>query len=537
MTLNTVVTTMMMMNQATETTTATETKTVCNWCGNEYDENSMMTQAANGCYYCETCIDNYFTACDECGEYYRTVDMTETMDGQYHFCANCIDDDDDVCTTCVECIGYYRTDDMTESANCDFYCNTCRDQLLTQCDECGKWVLDDDTTDVSGTTYCEDCLEEHTSVCEHCNDRIHNDYSYWHNDETYCEDCIDEVYPQCDHCGNRYPINDGYETADYHHICNDCYCDHYTTCDDCGEVFPYDDVLNTNDGAYCENCYIANEHSDTIREYGNSPDLVFHHRSSDDDRVFMGVELEIDKGGQDNDNARRIESHFADDHVYFNSDGSLNNGFEIISHPFTYDYYRNEGLIDMYKDAMNAAKAMNYRSHDTTTCGLHVHVGRTALGTTQEERDATLGKLWFLTKKFWPELVKFSRRTLGNLNQWAAPLDVDNADVDRDTAETIGKKVTEKGKANRYHAINVTNSATIEFRIFRGTLNHDTFTATIELVHGLVTFARSASMDACKAITFTDFINTVSNRNNYQQLTNYVNKRVYNIIPTAEEVM
>ena len=478
--------------------------------------------------------------CDSCGEYFKFTSLT--IIEEHAICTDCKnklvdatnDSDDELDTPCAECGEYHNSDNMTETATGDFYCEDCKKQVLTQCDECGDWHLSDDMTEVDNITYCESCLDENTYTCEHCDTRHHESDMVWfsegRNEGMYCDDCIDFVAPQCNRCGTRYAWADCVETFDGDLICNDCYCDYYATCDDCGDIRDTDSMFFTDEAAYCEHCYTHNGHDDSIiRGYGEAPTLRFHDTDEDEDTstIYMGVELEIDGGGKDHNNAKRIEDCFNEDHVYFNSDGSLNNGFEIISHPFTYDYYRNEGLIDMYTDAMKEAKAMHYRSHDTTTCGLHIHVGRAGLGVTQEEQDATLGKLWYLTDKFWPELVKFSRRTLDNLNRWAAPLDVENADIEKDTPETIGKKVTESGKNDRYHAINVQNSATIEFRLFRGTLNIDTFTATIELVHGLVTFARGATMDACKAITFRDFISTVSKRNEYKELENYTNNRIF----------
>ena len=44
-----------------------------------------------------------------------------------------------------------------------------------------------------------------------------------------------------------------------------------------------------------------------------------------------------------------------------------------------------------------------------------------------------------------------------------------------------------KETSTRYMALNLTNYYTIEFRIFRGTLNFDTFMASVELVNNIVT--------------------------------------------------
>lgn len=432
--------------------------------------------------------------------------------------------------------GYHaRVEDMTADTDGNLYCVNCTADFLQECCNCGEYHVIEDTNEFKGDYYCELCFEDLTCVCESCEERFLNDEltfftSGRDTEGMYCESCIDEIAPRCDSCDERVHRDYGYTTAQDEYICQDCYGDSYNVCDDCGEIYHSDNMLSTTRGTYCEDCYTENGHGggNTIRAYGDNPALEFHNTDNDSNNpVYMGVELEIDGGGEDHKNAERIQNCFPENHVYFNSDGSLNNGFEIISHPFTYDYYRNNGLIDMYADAMQEAKEMNYRSHDTTTCGLHIHVGRAGLGITQEEQDATLGKLWYMTQKFWPELVTFSRRTSESLDRWAAALRVDDADLENDSAETIGKKVKERGAVDgRYRAINVTNSATIEFRMFRGTLKNHTFTATIELVHALVTLAKSLSMDILKTLSFKDFINTACIRNKYKELGTYSYTRI-----------
>ncbi|MEI3506028.1 MAG: hypothetical protein V8Q32_00590, partial [Anaerotignum faecicola] len=56
-------------------------------------------------------------------------------------------------------------------------------------------------------------------------------------------------------------------------------------------------------------------------------------------------ELEIDEGGGFEANAKellKLANSEADQFIYCKSDGSLSEGFEIVSHPFTLDYHINE---------------------------------------------------------------------------------------------------------------------------------------------------------------------------------------------------
>ena len=56
------------------------------------------------------------------------------------------------------------------------------------------------------------------------------------------------------------------------------------------------------------------------------------------------MELEIDEGGESNYEANLIQqiANCDHDHIYCKHDGSLEDGFEIVTHPMTLDYHRNE---------------------------------------------------------------------------------------------------------------------------------------------------------------------------------------------------
>lgn len=60
---------------------------------------------------------------------------------------------------------------------------------------------------------------------------------------------------------------------------------------------------------------------------------------------------------------------------------------------------------------------MGYQSHQSGTCGLHVHVNRTAFGETEKEQDEVIARILYHFEKHWEELLKFSRRTYKQLKQ------------------------------------------------------------------------------------------------------------------------
>ena len=151
------------------------------------------------------------------------------------------------------------------------------------------------------------------------------------------------------------------------------------------------------------------------KEYNYKPEPIFYGSGD----LFMGIELEIDKGGEYNSNAQKLLNiaNARAEHIYCKHDGSIEEGFEIVSHPMTLEYH----IDNMnWKEVFEAAVAMDYRSHQTTTCGLHIHVNRHAFGSTIDAQEDVISRIVYFVENHWNELLKFSRRTEANINRWAS---------------------------------------------------------------------------------------------------------------------
>ena len=127
--------------------------------------------------------------------------------------------------------------------------------------------------------------------------------------------------------------------------------------------------------------------------------------------------------------------------------------------------------------------------------------------------------------RFTPEIIRFSRRRPSQMERYCRPLSLENiGGMDQEeTLESLTYKIKENGRHNRYLALNLCNRDTIEFRIFRGTLNVDTFTATIQFVKELVNYAKFHSLDEVKTISWFNFMRFTSIGN--VELTNYYRDR------------
>ena len=240
---------------------------------------------------------------------------------------------------------------------------------------------------------------------------------------------------------------------------------------------------------------------------------------------YFGVELEIDGAGEYDSNADKILAigNRDEPRVYCKHDGSLDEGFEIVSHPATLDSHMHSFP---WEQMMNAAVSMGYRSHQATTCGLHVHISRDAFGRTEQAQEAAIARLLFFVEKHWNELLKFSRRTNRQLERWAARYGY------RDTP----KEMMDHAKSyhyGRYTCVNLTNTDTVEIRIFRGTLKYNTFIATLQLVNRLCDVAIYLTDSELHAMSWSDFTAGITEPELIQYLKE---RRLYLNEPVESEV-
>ena len=409
------------------------------------------------------------------------------------------------------------------------------------CADCGCVIETDDYyTTYDGRVICEDCYESYYFTCEDCGCVFPTDDVVTVNRGNIwvCEDCADRHYYRCDDCGeyftDRYVHTDDFGTV----ICDDCY-DYrdYTTCYDCGRI-SRDNYWNDEvDGYLCGDCERSRNENCAFHEYSYKPEPEFHmcddeKRDGVDDMAipYFGVELEIDGGDDHRDVSEDIRALGLP--VYCKHDGSLDDeGVECVTHPCTLAYHEN---VFGWGALVDTALRHDYLSHNTSTCGLHVHVNRRCMGDTRAERNRTAGNLVLLCLPLWDKLVTFSRRTESRLNEWAKrpePFrvipgenywqDEKVYDLEGQDDETLMEMALNTYHDGRYQAVNLTNSSTVEFRLFRGSLRRSTILASIALVNNMVAYAKTHTPTECLHATFADVVNV----ENHEVLNAYCHQR------------
>ena len=201
------------------------------------------------------------------------------------------------------------------------------------------------------------------------------------------------------------------------------------------------------------------DYSDVIKSYHSTAKNKFVGVGD----YFLGVELEMEMEDYSKRNVVYGELHrliHSNKNFVLERDGSLNYGFELITQPHTY-----EKLLTTLK----VVEEIPYVSAKSSRCGMHVHISKKAF---KEELEQ--GTLILICMHLQNYFKKFSERksydycrlhlrgaTFSDIDSW--------------------NKVF-SNRSERRMFINLTNSQTVEFRIFQGSTDYNTIVANVQMV-------------------------------------------------------
>lgn len=358
--------------------------------------------------------------------------------------------------------------------------------------------------------------EESLCTCENCLQDFDENNGIMIDEDFYCDECADRIFDTCIECGRMILGEDNVGDSDCF-LCQSCYDSHYTYCDECEAFIRIDSAHYSDDDEFgesplCLSCYERTRSGCPIHDYSYKPSPIFYGSES----RYFGVELEMDEGGKSKENARELLgiANKGVEHIYIKSDGSLNDGFEIVTHPMTLYYHLNKMK---WRELLRKSQELGYYSHQTDTAGLHVHVNRNSLGETAEKQEDTISRILHFVEMFWNELLIFSRRKEGELKRWA----------DRYGRKGNPKETYESAKlaySARYRSVNLTNRSTIEFRIFKGTLKYSTLAATLQMVNEICNVALFYSDKDLNKMTWSGFVASLD-ENKLPELVGYLKGR------------
>ena len=356
------------------------------------------------------------------------------------------------------------------------------DNELINCDGCSNEMSRDDSfTANNGEIVCSDCIQ----VCEYC-ETIYTTSDDWYNvdDQSWCESCWSDNSFTCSRCDYTYNSHRDGGTSignrgDY--WCEDCVSSHATYCDECDEYYP-------DSGGECSCSASA---SGKIHQYSYKPNPVFH--GGNDNNLYMGFELEMSFGDDpDRNNYNTAISDVLEleqaDICYLKQDGSIEGwGFELVSHPHTLGAY--EQATDLW-NYIEACRKRGARSWDTTSCGLHVHVSRSAF-----KSGAHTHRFLSLIYRNPREMMKLAGR---KNSRFARFDDVYKPDEWGVPQFNLRDKVHGGSMTERYSAVNTNNDYTLELRFFRGNMKREGIMTALELCHASVEYTRNMSVSDVK---------------------------------------
>ena len=300
-------------------------------------------------------------------------------------------------------------------------------------------------------------------------------------------------------------------------VCNSCFEDYYYH-ERTGQYVHTDDENYSEDN---DDDSIIGEYHSSSENLGKIPSL-FDKRKS---QIFLGLELEIEVN-EDYSRSDKAETILSNIGVYTDNkndrytyclaedDGSLNYGFELVTGYTGLDVHEKQ--LAYFKKPIRGL-----RSHDTSTCGLHIHI---------DKRNVTLNHatkmILFMNDSGNQKLIKTIARRSSNrfckvLNKKADYSWLKSAKRSSDPLKQLNE--------DRYECLNFHNDNTIEFRLFKGTLKFESIMACLEFTYATWFFCKDNGYQDLNTDNFIQFICKPENRSDTKYLRAYLKSHLFDL--------
>lgn len=378
---------------------------------------------------------------------------------------------------------------------------------------------------------CDECKKDYFRDCDECHQpMVFENIPHMTIDKQYrqvtntegkllfvCSSCISSIYEYCDVCKKYLPENMIKETKVANnttsYLCPDClkdFNDKTKRCSNCHGFFSPEKMK----GSLCIECHIQSITKQSAKKdisgYGKTEGKIF--LTTKDSGDCLGVEIEV-SDGIESDALKIALNEYPE--VVLKRDGSVPRGFEIVSYPLSLGYHKSMMKWLKLFDLLNAN---GYKSHDTSSCGFHVHMSRLAFGDTTRKQSKFNAFFLYLVESNQVQFKKFSRRTeYGYCNFY-------NLNYSNTTVTRAYQSAVNRNRNQRFMVLNYQNKNTVEFRLFKGTINYGTFIATLELIEHMKSICLSCKNESdIRSYTWQKIVATIPAE--YQNLKSYLAKR------------
>jgi hypothetical protein len=215
--------------------------------------------------------------------------------------------------------------------------------------------------------------------------------------------------------------------------------------------------------------------------------------AKDTSSILFGLEVEVHVANRHSRETAIADLHRLIGPGYYvtKPDGSVDNGFEIVTRPDSMAVHREEWVRILEAIDQTEFLKSNLRSHASPRgcCGIHCHVDKSMLGSLQ------LAKL-----NLWinhPNNRSFMEKVAGRgANSYTSFLD--------EVHILDGARLKSSVSPQRYVALNV-GRATVEFRMFKGTLNPEAFFRNLDFIEASVEWTGLANCSLQSVKKVSDF--------------------------------
>lgn len=279
------------------------------------------------------------------------------------------------------------------------------------------------------------------------------------------------------------------------------------------------------------------------RNYSYAPPLRPRYAASEaarSDTLLLGVELEVEPSTT---HAATPEADVraaitrvlgAEGHrgfLYFKSDSSLRNGFEIVSQPFSARWWHQTGR-DLYGKVLAVLQAARWISYNSPRCGMHVHMSRKAFTMSAAVR---LHTLLFAERRAISVIAQRSSEAYARFVHALSDENAVRADMftvwQRDSrlpallAQRAGQRAGQRRLETTLSvrgAVYASHKPTFELRVFRGTLHPASFQKNVETAIMLHAAAHAVDGPSATANSVVDF--ALTRRKEWPMLAAYIDK-------------
>lgn len=324
-------------------------------------------------------------------------------------------------------------------------------------------------------------------------------------------------------------------------VLEDIFSEEFNSCDDCGVYTTYDDSFGVSGSGdrYCSDCisnyddedseddrgyeYIGSRHSSS-HSLSRIPSAYDNRKP----RVLLGMELELEvsddydldnKAGHILENIGSYQNSEGNRFRYalIEEDCSIDRGFEIVTAYTGLDVHKKQ--LRFFKNRLHGCK-----SHNTSTCGLHVHICKSDMTTLHGAK-----MVLFINDPDNKQLVYALARRYENEYCKIHDKKEDKSWL-KDALESNSKR-SQLLRLNwdRYEALNFHNEKTVEFRLYKGSLKYQTIMACLEFTFAVWHFTRTAGANELKTADFLSFICKPENRMDSRFLRSYLKTKGFHL--------